>query len=52
MCKGRTNSRPPCGSKTKPLATRSLNEEGARSGPFFIADGDGQAGGISPVSGS
>ena len=35
-CKGRTNSRPPWRSKIRPLATCSLNEEGARSGPFFV----------------
>jgi hypothetical protein len=36
ICKGRTNSRPPWRSKIRPLATCSLNEEGARSGPFFV----------------
>ncbi|MBP1183723.1 transposase-like protein [Methylobacterium sp. PvR107] len=36
QCKGRTNSRPPCRSKIRPLATCSSNEEGARSGPFFV----------------
>jgi hypothetical protein len=35
-CKGRTNSRPLWRSKTRPVAAGSLNDEGARSGPFIV----------------
>ena len=36
LCKGRTNSRPLWRSKTRPVASGSLNDEGARSGPFIV----------------
>ena len=36
VCKGRTNSRPLWRSKTRPVAACSLNDEGARSGPFIV----------------
>ncbi|MGU3662073.1 hypothetical protein [Methylobacterium fujisawaense] len=35
-CKGRTSSRPLWRSKTRPVAACSLNDEGARSGPFIV----------------
>ena len=53
QCKGRTNSRPLRRSKTRPVLAGSLNDEGARSGPFIVlADPMAQVGRISPVSGS